>query len=137
MGAVYYNHAFRVPIRVFSDGLELGFKFREHTGLGIFMLDWRVQYVREVLKGMPLHFELRLLDASDKVLHYYVEMFAGNDRYLASTCEVVEIQVDLGTRQTVSFSDELQAYLGSVLIAHRALPPVARAGTPLGIRRSQ
>jgi len=135
MSAVYYNHAFRVPIRVFFDGLELGFKYREQTGRGIFMLDWRVQYVREVLQGMALSFELRLTDTSDKLLHYYVEMFAGPDRYLAASCEVVEIQVDLQTRKTVPFGHPLQTYLAEMLLAHRALPEPVRAMAPFGIRR--
>lgn len=136
MGAVFYNHAFRVPIRVFFDQLELGFKFREQTGLGIFMLDWRVQYVREVLEGMHLSFELRLLDATEKIVHYYVEMFAGPERYLAATCAVLEIQVDLKTRNTVAFSDELQSYLAEMLRAHQALPTPKRSSAPFGIRRA-
>ena len=136
MSAVHYNHAFRVPVQVLFDRFGLGLGVADPTGRGVFMLDWRVQYVREVLEGMALYFEIRLIDASDKLVHYYIEMFAGRERYLAATCESVEIQVDLETRKTMPHDVALQAYIDEMLAAHRRLPWPERASRPFGIRRS-
>lgn len=135
MGALNYNVAFIEPMNKFFSMLGLGHAYREETGCATFLLDWRVQYLREVMEGTPLRFEVRLLDVSDKVMHYFAEMHAGEDRYLAATSEALEIQMDLSTRKPVTYPPELQSYLDKMLAAHKALPWPKQAAGTMGIRR--
>ncbi len=137
MSAVYYNFAFRPPLRDLFDHIGYDDDYRRRTGHGIFMLEWRVQYVREVLQGMALRFEGRLLDMSDKVLHYCIEMYAGPEQYLASVAEAVEIEVSLETRKPVAFEAEQVRHLKAVLAEHRKLPSAHNVSRALGIRRRE
>ena len=137
MNAWFYHDAFRPPIRHFFNLLELGKDFQENSGLGIFMLEFRVQYIGEVMQGMPLTFDVRLIDHSEKILHYLVEMRAGEDEYLAATAEVLEMQMNLQARRPEPFSDELQTYLQAMKTAHAVLPQSPGVGKAIGIRRSR
>ena len=135
MNAWQYNNAFSKPMRKFSSIMGLGLEFREGAGQGIFLLDCRIQYLDEVLEGMRLIFETRLIDHSDKVVHYFTQMLAGDELYPAATCEAVEIQVDLTTRRSSSFSPEVMDYLRAMLGAHSKLLLPESVGTSMGIRR--
>ena len=137
MNAWAYNTAFSKPMRKFFSMMGLGIEFRDGAGRGIFLLDCRIQYLGEVTEGMPLAFETRLVDHSDKVVHYLTWMLAGEERFPAATCEAVEIQVDLTSRRPASFSGEVMAYLGQMLSAHSKLPLPDSVGTVMGIRRKR
>ena len=145
MNAWKYHEAFRLPIRNFFELLEFSqiqgvsaSSDRDSSGktkCGFFMLDFRVQYRREVLKGALLSFDVRLIDCSEKIIHYFVEMHAGQDEYLASTAEVLEIQMNMNTRRPQPFNTTLRTYLSKMLAAHNSLPAVQGVGQHMGIRR--
>lgn len=115
--------------------MGLGLEFSEGSGQGIFLLDCRIQYLDEVTEGMRLVFETRLIDHSDKIVHYLTQMLAGEEQYLAATCEALEIQIDLTTRRSISFSAAVMDYLRKMLIAHSKRPLPESVGTSMGIRR--
>ena len=135
MNAWQYNTAFRQPMQRFFAMMGLGLTFTDDAGRGIFLLDCRIQYIDEVMVGMPLVFETRLVDYSDKIIHYLTTMLAGEERYTAATCEALEIQVEHETRRPVAFSTDLMAYLRDMLRAHNELPLPASVGGVIGIRR--
>ena len=135
MNAWEYTNAFSKPMRRFFSMMGLGLEFPEGRGQGIFLLDCRIQYLGEVMEGMPLVFETRLLDYSDRVVHYLTHMLAGEERSPAATCEALEVQVDLATRRSATFSNEVMKYLQDMLRAHAELPVPESVGSTLGIRR--
>ena len=135
MNAWEYQTLFRHSMFKLFDSLGLGANYNDVTGNGVFLLDYRIQFLREAMLDARLVFDTRVLDVSDKIIHYFIEMRVGDEAYLAATCESLEIVVNLKTRKPTVMSPDLQNYLREVLTAHRQLPTPPSVGSHIGIRR--
>jgi len=137
MNVAYYVLAFDHATDRFLDCLDLGIGYARRSRHSTFVLETHVNYLREVTLRQRMRFALRLIDADEKRLHYYIEMLGGDERFLAATSEQLAMHVDLETRRAAPMPEATQARVTALLARHRALPRPESVGRTIGIRRRQ
>ena len=110
-------------------------EYRETTLRGIFVGDYHVHYVREVVEGDPLRFTHLLIDCDEKKVHYWQEMYHATEGYLSAQVEAIMLHVDLTTRKVVPFPPEIFARIKKIHNVHRKAPKPENLGRVIGIRR--
>jgi acyl-CoA thioester hydrolase len=122
MNVAYYVLAFDYATDALFDHLGIGLAYKESSGCSTFAADMNIGYRREVHMGDPLSFATWLLGHDDKRLHYYHEMYHGAEGWLAATCELLSLHIDMVRRRTAPFPDAVIERLKVVRAAHAALP---------------
>lgn len=135
MNVAYYVMAFDQATDSFFDLVGLGVEYAEQTSNSAFVLENHVNFRQEVAQGDPLRFTLQLLDADQKRLHLYLEMFHADEGYLSATLEQLIVHVDLEARKSAQFPQDLQARIDAVLASHSSLPMPDLAGGKIALRR--
>jgi acyl-CoA thioester hydrolase len=135
MNVAYYVLAFDYATDALFDFLKLTRAFKDANNVSTFAVDMNVSYKRELKEGEPLRIETRLVDFSDKALHYFHEMYHGEEGYLSATNEVLSMHMDMSIRRIAPMADDIQDWVKKVHAAHAALALPAVVGRSLGIRR--
>jgi acyl-CoA thioester hydrolase len=120
--------------RIF-DLIDLGQNYVVREKHSAFVLETHVTYQQEVALDDPLRFTFQLIDADDKRLHYYFEMFHATRNFLASTSEQIALHVDLAARRSSPFPPLMKQRINCVRAAHAGLPRPDGVGRSIGIRR--
>jgi len=76
-----------------------------------------------------------LLDFDSKRVHYFLHMHHAEDDYLAAVSEQIMVHVDLETRRSSEFPDDVRLALTNLMSAHHDLPRPEKSGSVIGIRR--
>jgi acyl-CoA thioester hydrolase len=135
MNVAYYVLAFDYATDAFLDYIGLTRDLKLVGNSTTFALDVNVSYKREVLEGDPLRFTTQLIDADEKRLHFFHQMFHADDGYLAATYEVLSVHVDLNTRRIAPMPDDLRHRVETLRMDHQNLATPDAVGRKLGIRR--
>ncbi|HZD26949.1 MAG TPA: thioesterase family protein [Alphaproteobacteria bacterium] len=136
MNVAYYVLAFDHATDRLFDLIDLGIDYVQRSGRSAFVLETHVGYRQEVKEGDPLRFTVQLIEADDKRLHYYLEMFHAGEGYLAATSEQLALHVDLTARRACPFPEPLRDRLAALMEAHMALPRPAGVGRGIALRRA-
>jgi acyl-CoA thioester hydrolase len=91
-------------------------------------------YVRELHLGHRVTGTFQLIDYDAKRLHYYQEL-RHVDGWVAATCEVLSLHVDMSGPKVAPFPADITPRLEAMAAAHRTLPRPERVGRSIGIRR--
>ncbi len=132
MNVAYYVLAFDRASDVMFDRVGLGHAHREATNQGFFVVEAHVIYGREVLQGDPLRFEGWVVEAGERKLRYFLEMFHAEKGYRAAAAEFLGLNVDLGTRRSVPFPEGLRLRLEEAAARDRARGLPAEVGRAIG-----
>ena len=93
-----------------ADILNETFKMGEHsaktTGKSTMIVESNITYNQELKLDDEVDVNLTYFDHDKKRLQYKMEMIHKNDKYLASTIEVLALYVDLNTRKVSEFENE-------------------------------
>jgi acyl-CoA thioester hydrolase len=135
MNVAFYMLAFDRATDAFFDYIGVGEEYKNKSNNTTFTLEGHITYDREVMEGDPLLFKTYLLDYDEKRLHYFHEMYHGEQGYLAATNELITMHIDLRQRRSAPFAPELLDRLEATMAAHRPLPKPAKVGRTIGIRR--
>ncbi len=133
MNVAYFVVAFDEATDDVYEDWGLGLDYPSKSGCSVFTLGMNVDYLGEVFEGDALRIESTLLDRDAKRVHYYHEMFQDETDTLVATNECLAMNVNLHSRRSCPFPDEVQVNLNS-RVARADWP--SRAGRRLGIRRS-
>ena len=90
-------------------------------GLSYFTVDMRMSYIDECHAGDVIKVTSKVTEGEGKKLRLLKAMHHSDGRLL-STCEVLLIHVDLGTRKSCLPSEQVAAKLSKLAKAHNALP---------------
>jgi acyl-CoA thioester hydrolase len=132
MNVAYYVLAFDRAADALFDRLGLGMAHRQATNHGFFVVEAHVTYGREVLEGDPLRFDSWIVEAGERKLRYFLEMFQADKGYRAATVEFLGLNVDLATRRSASFTPALRARLEAAAAKDRARGLPAEVGRAIG-----
>jgi acyl-CoA thioester hydrolase len=104
---------------------ELGHQILERFGMGesytnaqncgLFTVDARVRYLKELRAGDPLRVELTPLRFDEKRLITKVDLYHDEAGYLSATMEQTAVNVDLATRRASNFSPQALAMLQKMM----------------------
>jgi len=135
MNVAYYVLAFDHATDRFFDLIDLGADYVRRENNSAFVLETHVSYQQEVKQDDPLRFTFQLIDADEKRLHYYFEMFHAQDGFRAATSEQLALHVDLDSRRSAPFPADLKARIDALLAAHTELPKPEGVGGSITLRR--
>lgn len=101
--------------------------YRKAHQVGGFDLEHHIHYLREVMIGDEVSITVRLVNRTEKRVHYLMFMVNESRGVLASIFECVNSFGDMAARRTVPFPPEIAAAIDEMLARHQALawePPV-------------
>ncbi|GAB4064043.1 thioesterase family protein [Ancylobacter sonchi] len=116
MNMAYYVKIFDDACHDMLSAYGLGAAYTQAHGFGLFTVDARIAYRREVTAGAPLEIRLRIVKADAKRLWTSLEMRHTEQDYLAATLEQLAINVSLATRKAAPFP----AHLDDILVPYRS-----------------
>lgn len=135
MNVAFYVLAFDLALDVVYERMGIGEPYVRSQNKTTFSLEGHTHWLREMQLGDPMHFTVRLLDFDAKRLHFYMEMFHAEKRYLAATYEMLTMHINLDRRRSEPFSRELLDMFRRIMESQSHLPRPEYAGTTIGIRR--
>ncbi|MGH7110338.1 MAG: thioesterase family protein [Stellaceae bacterium] len=122
-----------------SDGLALalglGEDYLRRSGNSYYIVEAHLSFMHEVLGGKPIRIASRLIDADDKRVHFFHEMFEEEVGFLAATAEMLGLHIDLGRRRAAPFPPPEARAIAALLEQHRRLPRPAQLGRAVALRK--
>ena len=135
MNVAYYVLAFDHGVDAFMEFIGISPPYIEKRRGSAFTLEMHVSYIRELRLGDPLRLNCQLLDFDTKRAQYFLRMHHAEEDYLAAVSEQIMVHVDLETRRSSEFPDDVRLALTNLMNAHHNLPRPEQSGSVIGIRR--
>ena len=135
MNMAYYNVVFDKGVDHVFDTLDAGAGYTRATNGSFFAMEVHVTYAEEVMLDDPLRVSVQLLDANDKCLHLFMQMFHAEKGYLAATLEQMSLHVNLEERKAAPLPENIQSNIRKLRESHGNLPIPPQVGQVIGIRR--
>jgi acyl-CoA thioester hydrolase len=135
MNMACYVMAFDWATDVLFEALGLGEAYMRARDRSIFAVEAMVGYERELVEGMEIVISTRIIAADAIRLHLFHEMFHVGEGWRAARMESMALHIDMTTRKTTRFDEEMAASIAAVAKSHDALPPAEGVGRHIGQRR--
>jgi acyl-CoA thioester hydrolase len=132
LNMAYYNVIFDRTVDIAMDILNCGLAYRMAENHTMMTAQAHVTYIRELKSDARVRGTFRLLDADDKRLHVYLELFHA-DGWLAAASENMMLHVDLSGPRVARFPESISADVQTMLKYHRSLPPTKYMGRAIAI----
>ena len=102
---------------------------------GVMDLENHIRFIAEVLEGETVSVHVRLLERSEKALHWMSFLVNDSRRNLAATLELVTIHVDLVARKAIAWPEHVISALDAEIDRSARLAWAAPVSGCLQIRR--
>ena len=135
LNMAFYNVIFDRAVDHFYDLLGVGAQYAESGAGSCFTMEVHVHYLNEVSLDDKLELHLQLLDYDSKRLHYFQQMYHKEQGYLAATSEQLALHVDLNTRRSGAFPQQVLDKLDAMATTHLRLDAPSQVGHRIGIKR--
>ena len=135
MNVSYYVLAFDRSVDAFMELIGISPAYIEQRRTSTFTLEMHVNFIHELCLGDPLRITCQLLDFDTKRVHYFLRMHHAEDGRLAAVSEQIMVHVDLETRRSSEFPDDVRLALTNMMNYHHDLPRPEQSGSVIGIRR--
>ena len=113
----------------------LGPDYLEQHNCSYFTLEAQVNYLRELKAGDRVEMTLQLYDFDAKRIHFFLHMYHAEQGWLAATMESLCLHVDMGTRKSAPWPDNIRKQISTLYEAHKDLPTPDQLGHTIGIIR--
>jgi acyl-CoA thioester hydrolase len=135
MNVGYYIVAFDKATDTLCNQLGIGWEYtRDKIGM-TFVLEAHATYDREVKEGDPLRITTQILGHDSKRVHYIHAMYHADEGFLASTNELILMNIDYASRRSAPWPDETMRRLDTLAPIHARLPKPPQAGRVIAIRK--
>jgi acyl-CoA thioester hydrolase len=135
LNMAFYNLLFDRAVDHVYDQLGIGVEYVQNDGGSVFTMEVHVTYGQELTLNDPVRVTWQLLDWDEKRLHFFEKMYHAEEGFLAATSEQLALHVDMTTRRSAPFPDEVQARLEAMMKSHAEIPRAEEVGRVIGIRR--
>ena len=136
MNLGYYLIAIdQAVMRFFAEWVGIGPQMAAEHGVGSFVLQSHMHFMREIRAGDAYEAHIQLLDRDAKRWRYIATLAKEGERAPAASAEQIAMCVDHKTRRSAPLPAYQSARLEALMAAHAALPAPPQTGAPLGIRR--
>ena len=134
MNVACYVLAFDQATDAVYETWDIGMAYPD-LGYSVFTLGMNVDYLRELFVGDQVQITTQLLDWDPKRIHYFHEMHQFDTGERVATNECLCMNVELSSRRSAPFPEDVQALLKAVHAAHQAIGVPKGAFRQLQIRR--
>ena len=135
LNVAYYVMLFDLGIDAFKAVVGIDLDYIEREARSTVALESRIAYLAEASLGDELHVDTRVIDFDGKRMHYYQEMFRGED--LLASQETLSISFDTKARRGCPLADDIARSYERLFEAQRHLGRPEWVGRVIGIRRKQ
>lgn len=137
MNDAAYAAAFSDAIMVMTDKLGLDAVGRERTGHTIYTVAMMIRYLHEAAEGAPLSMTGRVIEADEKRLRVWAEMYHGASGTLLATTEQLFLCVDQSGSEprAAPWPEPFATRLKDLAAAHATLPLPEGAGDGIRLKR--
>ncbi|MEM7346664.1 MAG: thioesterase family protein [Chloroflexota bacterium] len=135
MNVAYYVVAFDIVTDAIYENWGIGLDYPTRFNASVFTLGMNVDYLSELFVNDSIQISTQMLDVDHKRIHYFHQMYNTKTGQIAATNECLCMNVDLETRHSMAFPEQVQKRLDAVLENHRQFPKPDKAGRQLAIRR--
>ncbi|HKY95634.1 MAG TPA: thioesterase family protein [Kiloniellales bacterium] len=133
MNVAYYVLAFDQAVDAQFDAMGLDSEERETTGCSMFAAEMHLLWKKELSEDEPIAITFQFLDFDEKRVHSILHMYHGSAGYLAATCELMQLSVDLNARRSVPWSPKVLSRLQNLYAPQQGLPRPAEVGRVMGV----
>jgi acyl-CoA thioester hydrolase len=102
------------------DRVGLGVASTRTTRRGLFVVDARVRFLKELRVGTPIEVSMRLVGVDHLRLQMWLELREEGSSVVSATQEQMGLHADLDKRKTLRFPEEVRTRLDEVVALHRA-----------------
>lgn len=113
--------------------LGMGPGYAATRKLTTYTAEAHICYLREVHQSMPIQSRLQIIGHDAKRLHTFQELVHADDGWVAATCEMVTLHVDMAGPKVAPMPEEIAANVDAMAMLHAELPMPERAGRKVGI----
>lgn len=135
LNMAYYNVIFDRALDEVLDQVGLGPAYIDATGFTFVAAEAHICFLRELMGTDSVRVVVRILDVDAKRMHVYCEMQHAVEGWVAATSEWMFLSLDLTSRRTTPWPDDLRANVEAFKEAASGLPRPERAGRSIGIPR--
>lgn len=134
MNVAYYVLVFDHTTDVFLEQIGINEDYRASNGGSVFVVESHIVYGQEVLAGSTVEISTQLLDADDKRMHLFHTMRPDGSENTVATIEIMLLHVNLTTRKSSSFADDVRGRILSIADQHSQFPRPKNAGRHVAFR---
>ena len=135
LNMAYYSVIFDHGVDHVYDFLGIGEDYAK-SGVGsCFTMEVHIHYLSELSLNDPVEVHWQLLDYDHKRLHFFESMYHAQEGYLAATSEQIGMHVDMQTRRSAPFPDDVLKKLEALKNAHQELNVPEQVGHVIGIKK--
>lgn len=135
MNMAYYLVLFDRALDQAFGLVGLGPDYVETRRASTFTAEAQTAYRRELTLEDAVRVTLQLVDHDEKRIHTYLEIRHATEGWVAATCEILALHVDMDARRVTAFPDDILANLAAMRAAHGRLPRPDGLGRGVGARR--
>ena len=134
MNVAYYVLAFDKATDALFGFVGVAEAYIDERHLTMFAVECHVTYSRELRGGDPIRITTQLLGYDAKKMHFVHHMYHIDDGYLAAASEWMAVHIDMETRRSAEFPDDIARRLGDIRDAHAALPVPPEVGRVMSLQ---
>jgi len=135
MNVAYYLLAFDEAIDEINQKLGLGPNYKKQTNKSTFALECHIIWLDELKLNETISFDIQLIDHDRKRIHFFVKMMNEKKNILAATYEVLLMHMDLNTKKSCDFPENVEAKIKLIMKYQKNLSAPKGLGSIVGIRR--
>src|SRR5262252_10932048 len=133
LNMAYYNVLFDRAVDETYDLIGVGAEYVATRRQSVFTAEVHVRYLRELHAGDPVRVTFQLIDFDAKRLHYFEQLFHAADGWVSATSENLSLHVDMTSKKTAAFPQEITNRLAEMKASHSLLPVPEAAGRSIGM----
>src|SRR5437879_5695293 len=102
MNVGFYLVAFDEATTIFCEQLGVSWNYVKYKLGWIFILEAHVSVDRAIFRNTPLRITTQILDHDERRVHFFHSMFHGEEGWLASTNELIAMNIEYASRRSAS-----------------------------------
>ena len=118
-----------------TTAIGMGRVYIDERGLSTFTAEHHLRYFSELRLGDEISTHVRLIERTDKSLHSMTFLADRTRQVLSFTCEAVLVHIDMSTRRTAPYPDDIAAGLDKLIGECDAVSWPTPLSGAMGVRR--
>lgn len=135
LNVAWYEVLFGIGIGALFDVVGLGETYRATRNKSLFAVEAHLSYIREIGPKDTVVVDNQILDHDLKRLRLFQTLIHAEEGYMVATREMMQLHIDMETRKTAPFPDDILLRIAACAEAHGKLPLPKQAGRSIAIPR--
>ena len=135
LNMAYYNVLFDRAIDEAALGLGLGPAYLAAAQASFYTAEAHIRYLHEIHAHDQVFCLTRLIEADEKRLHWWQELWCPGATVLSATSEQLALHVDMAAKRVAPFPDHILARIAVWRARDACLSPPAGAGRQVSLKR--